>query len=190
MVPSITARRRHRRPSGPWHAAVVVALTSVLLAACAASSPSASTSVEPSTTSAVAPSVAASIAPSVVPSQQPASAAVASASAAAGGPCVDVGELADIGDPVVTSLGALTTALAAKKLDDARSAAQTAGKGMKSMADLVAAASPQAKQLFLTAATELAQAVLQFPNGGAVVQQARKDLDQAFVIAEAARCPE
>ncbi len=79
-------------------------------------------------------------------------------------------------------------ALAAQKIDDARSAAETAIKGLSTMGDLVGPASPRAKELFLAAATDLTQAASQFPSGGSLVDQSKRDLDEAFVAAEASRC--
>lgn len=82
------------------------------------------------------------------------------------------------------------SALAANKVDDARSAAATAIHGMKSMADLVGPASPPAKAQFLAAANELTEASSQFPSGGSLVDMARADLDQAYVVARQSRCPD
>ena len=100
------------------------------------------------------------------------------------------GSVEPAGEPVVMAMQLVKLALAAQKVDDARSAAEAATKGMTTMGDLVGSASPEAKQLFLAAATELTQAASQFPAGGPLVDQAKRDLDQAFVVAEAARCPE
>lgn len=116
-------------------------------------------------------------------------AAAGSASPGASGPCVDVADLSDTGEPVENAWSAIKTALAAQKIDDARTAAQTAGNGIKAMADLVGPASPQAKQQFLTSATELAQAVDQFPAGADKVDAARNDFEQAYNVAREAKCP-
>jgi len=101
---------------------------------------------------------------------------------------VDVGELGDVGESVVTAVAGIKPALDAKKLDDARSLVQTATSGMATMADLVTAASPAAAQLFRKAASELTAAASKFPNGGTEVDQTRQDLGQAFVTAQAAAC--
>ncbi len=127
------------------------------------------------------------------PSTTPASAAPSpsaplTASARPSGACVDVADLADLGEPVVSAMTGIKPALDAKKVDDARTLAGTAAKGMAAMADAVGPASPQAKQLFMTAASELTQAASQFPSGASLVDQSRHDLDQAFALAQAVKC--
>src|SRR6476659_6410164 len=131
---------------------------------------------------------ATSAAPSSSPPTASAAAPSPGRSATPSGPCLDVGDLADLGEPVGMAMQLIKPALAAQKVDDARSAAQTAIKGLATIGDLVGPASPRAKELFLAAATELTQAASQFPNGGSLVDQSKHDLDEAFVVAEAARC--
>jgi hypothetical protein len=168
---------------------MAVPLFAVLIVVACGQSGAAGSSAASITTppSASPPAPSATPSPTLAPTASPV--AAGSASPAASGPCIDVGQLADTGDSVESQLDAIKTALAAKKVDDARSAAQTAGVGLKSLGDLAGPASPQAKQLFLNAATELAKAVTQFPNGGAMFDQARNDVEQGFVVARAAGCP-
>jgi len=101
---------------------------------------------------------------------------------------VDVAELGDVGESVVTAVAAIKPALDARKLDDARSLVQTATSGMATMANLVGPGSQAAADLFLKAASELTAAASKFPSGATEVDQAREDLGQAFVTAQAAAC--
>lgn len=163
----------------------LLALALLVVAACTSAGPSPTPTAQPTAAPSGPPSAAASVAPSSTPSSAPSGAASPAGSPVA---CVDVGALADQGDPVQTAMQAIGPALADKKADDARTHAQTAIKGMKSMADLVAPASPQGKLLFLKAADELTQAATQFPAGTSLVDQAQADLDQAFTVARTAAC--
>src|SRR5689334_10213983 len=115
--------------------------------------------------------------------------AAGSAAPGASGPCVDAADLADTGEPIESAWAVIKTALAAQKVDDARAAAQTASHGLEGMADIVGAASPQAKELFLSSATQLRQAADQFPAGADKVDQARNDFEHAYDVAREARCP-
>jgi hypothetical protein len=177
----LDVRSAMRAMRWPQLAAIVVfPLTVVACSSSGSVASLAAPSVPRSTT------VAASPAPETTPNTSPA--AAESASPVASGPCVDVGQLADTGDSVENQMDAIKTALAAKKADDARSAAQTAGVGINALADLVGPVSPQAKQAFLSAGTELAKAASQFPSGAAMFDQAQKDFEAAFVVARAAGC--
>jgi hypothetical protein len=169
-------------PIGTLSAAVMLAI--VAAAACAPAAGSASGPPPASApASAASPTVAlATLAP------RPSVSASEAASAAPSGPCVEVADLADRGEPVVTAMAGIQPALDAGKVDDARTLAKTATKGLASMAELVGPASTAATQLFTTAATELAQAAAAFPGGSSLLKQARTDLDQAFATAETVRC--
>ena len=187
---------RHQMPFEPARRVAALIFGALMVAACsqsgAAGSVSAPSVVQPSASEpppAATPSAlpAVTSSPTVAATASPVAAETASPTAS--GPCIDVGQLADSGDSVENQLDAIKTALAAKNVADARAAAATAGVGMKSLADLAATASPQARQLFLKAATELAKAATEFPNGGATYDQARRDFEQAFVVARAVGCP-
>ena len=191
MLAALDPRRCVRSTPRLGMAALLSA--ALIVVACSGSS-QAGTSAAPITAPPIATPASATPPPlSAPPSQTPAPTASpvagVSGSPAASGPCIDVGQLADSGDSVENQLDAIKAALSAKKVADARSAAQTAVVGMKSLADLSGSASPPAKQLFLTAATELAKAAAQFPNGTATYDQARKDFEQAFVVARTVGCP-
>ena len=162
--------------------AALAVIAAAAAAACAPAAPAASVTASASPASPVA-----STSPAV-PSPQPSASATQAASSKPIGACVDVGDLADLGEPVVSAFTAIKPALEAQKIDDARGLAQTAIKGMTSMAELVGPASPQAKDIFTTAAAELTKAASQFPSGVSLVDQARGDLDRAFALAQAARC--
>jgi hypothetical protein len=153
-----------------------------VLGACGQAAPAASATAQPA---AAAPNPTSTPAPA--PTSSPSGAA--SVSARPSGPCVDIADLADVGDPIVAAVQSIKPALAAGKVDDAKSAAAAASKNLKTLADRVAPASTKAKELFLTTADELTQAAAQFPDGGSLVDEAAKDLDEAFTLAEAARCP-
>jgi len=171
----------HRRVP-PLHAFAALVVAGLVIAACSSAAPSPTT--HPSAAPSSPPSAASSGPPASAPSTPAATAALSGSPAA----CVDVGALADQGDPVQTAVQAIKQALADKKSDDARTNAQAAIAGMKSMADLVAPASPQGKALFLKAADELTQAAAQFPAGSALFDQAQADLDQAFTVARSSAC--
>jgi hypothetical protein len=186
MIAKLDAPTRPMRgASGHRRATSLLALALFAIAACTGAGSSATPTSPPSIAPSNPPSVAASATATAAASIVPSATAGPGGSQAA---CVDVGTLADQGDPAMTAMQAIKPALAAQKVDDARTHAQTAIKGMKSMADLVAAASPQGQQLFLKAADELIQAAAQFPAGTSLVDQAQADLDQAFVIARASKC--
>ena len=165
--------------------AVVAVLATAACAPVAPVAPVAPAASETASASAPGPAASAS---ATTPSQEPSANATQTALAVPSGPCVDVGDLADLGEPVVTAMTAIKPALDAKKIDDARALAQTATDGLAAMAELVGTASPQAKKLFTTAASEMRKARSEFPSGVSLLDQARDDLDQAFAVAQTARC--
>ena len=146
-----------------------IALAVALVAACGAATPSPTS----------APSVVASVAPS------PASTSAAPSAAA----CVDIGELADVGDPIENALRSIEAALAGGKVADAQASAATASAGMRSVAGDVEDGSPDASAAFLAAADELDQAAAKFPAGADLFTKAKTDVEAAFVTARAAACP-
>jgi hypothetical protein len=174
---------RRRGQFSHQRSAWLVACVLLVAAACAPQTPAASP-----TLSASAPASEAAASASSAPSPVASASATNSTSAAPSGPCVDVAELGDLGESVVTAMTGIKAALDAKKVDDARALVQTATSGMASMSELVGPASPAAKQLFVKAAAELTNAASQFPSGTTEVEQARQDLGQAFVTAQAAAC--
>ena len=179
-------RVRPQRPSGrrrPMPFSVVAVLAVLGAAACSPTAPGAASSA-----ATAAPSTSVASTSPAAPSVEASTAASQSAAAAASGPCVDVADLADLGEPVVTAMTGIPPALAAGKVDDARKLVETATKGMASMAEQVAPASPEAKELFTTAAADLTTAASQFPSGGSIVDKARDELDQAFALASKVKC--
>ena len=185
FAPVDAARDRGTGASRQRRMTPLLALAVLAVAACSSAGSSPSPTIQPSVAASSPPSAAASAAPSSAPASAPSAAASPAGSQVA---CVDVGDLADQGDPVQNALQAIKPALAAKKVDDARAHAQTAITGQKSMADLVAPASPQGKLLFLKAADELTQAVAKFPDGTSLVDQAQTDLNDGFTAARTSAC--
>jgi hypothetical protein len=103
---------------------------------------------------------------------------------------VDVGALADAGDPAVVALQGVVAALKISNTDQARSLAGTAETGIRALADLVAPAQADAEKAFRAVADALDTAAKAFPAGQSTVEQLETDLQAAFVLARTARCPE
>src|SRR6185437_174414 len=89
------------------------------------------------------------------------------------GPCIDIANLADVGEPIEIAMTNVKTSLAAQKLDDARAAATSAAAGIRAVASVVGSASPAAKAQFLAAADEIEKVKDQFPAGTDLVDQAK-----------------
>ena len=127
---------------------------------------------------------------SPIPDPAPAAAPPSAVASGSVGPCIDVGQLADMGDPAVNAISAISVALKASNLVDARSEAKTASHSIRSIADFVGLVRPDAEKQFRTAADTLDAAAAAFPGGLELLSQAQTELDQAFTLARTARCPE
>jgi hypothetical protein len=149
---------------------VTLAVLALALAACSSSPASPSPTTAPASTA-------------TSPASSPATSPTSS------GPCVDVGALADAGDPVVNALTGVVTALKIADTAQASTLATTASAGMRALADLVANAKPEAATAFRAVADALDTAAKAFPAGQSTVEQLQTDLEAAFALARTAACP-
>ncbi|MGH2407787.1 MAG: hypothetical protein ACRDF7_06895 [Candidatus Limnocylindrales bacterium] len=125
--------------------------------------------------------------PASTPAATPA--ATPAGTPAASGPCIDTGQLADNGEPVVIALQGVVAALKIANTDQARTLASSASSGIRGLADLVAAVKPDAETAFRAAADALDAAAKVFPAGLSAVEQIQTDVESAFALARTAACP-
>ena len=111
------------------------------------------------------------------------------ASAAASGLCIDRGLLADNADTVTVGLQGIAAALKAGKADQARSLATGAVSGLRSIADLVEPAQPDAAKAFRSSADRLEGAATTFPGGLPSVEEAQTEFETAYTLARTVACP-
>lgn len=112
----------------------------------------------------------------------------AATSAAASGPCIDRGQLADSADSVTVMLQGVTAALKIPNTEQARSLAGTAAAGMRSIADLVRPVQPEAEKDLRDAADALDKAKSDFPSGMSLVGQVQTEFEQGLQVARTAVC--
>jgi len=129
--------------------------------------------------------------PSAAPTPRPTSVVSGPSAlpAQSSGACVDVGALADVGEPVEIAMTALSLDLKASDLTKARADAMTASSRLRSIADFVRPVRPDAATLFRNAADTVDSAATAFPGGLTLVDQAKTTLEQGFQLARTAACP-
>jgi hypothetical protein len=138
------------------------------------------------TSAAVTPSITPS--PSVAPAPSEASTPSTSGGPEASSACIDPGRLGDTAESVVVALQGLDTAVKASNVDGERASAVTASTGLRSVANLVAAARPDAEKDIAAAADDLDKAKAQFPGGLALVTEAETSWDKGLKLAQASTC--
>jgi hypothetical protein len=109
--------------------------------------------------------------------------------APASGLCIDRGLLADNADTVTVGLQGIAAALKAGKADQARSLATGAVSGLRSIADLVEPAKPDAAKDFRGAADRLEGAATTFPGGMPSVEEVQTEFETAYMLARTVACP-
>ena len=109
--------------------------------------------------------------------------------AAASGPCIDRGLLADDAETVGPALQAISAALKTGNGEQARSLATGAVAGMRKLAALVEPEQADAAKGFRATADKLEGAASTFPNGQATVDDVQKAFEAAYDLARTVACP-